>query len=83
MDATYASTFEGFTGFALGPRACLGAKFARVEAVCFLTLLLRDWRVEPVLRVGETKEQWRARVLKPSFGQALLLGEIPVRLFRR
>lgn len=83
MDAARASTFEGFIGFALGPRACLGAKFARVEAICFLTLILRDWRVEPVFRADETEEQWRARVLKPGFGQALLLGEVPVRLFRR
>lgn len=83
-DVAAARTFEGFIGFALGPRSCIGAKFARVEAVAFLTLLLREWRVEPVYRdVEETKEEWRERVLKPSFGQALLLGEVPVRFIRR
>ena len=77
------STFEGFIGFAYGPRTCIGHKFAKVEAVAFLTLLLRDWRVVPVLKGGESKEAWTVRILEPGFGQALLLGEVPVRLIRR
>ncbi|KAL5483373.1 hypothetical protein ACEPAI_8604 [Sanghuangporus weigelae] len=77
------STFEGFIGFAYGPRTCIGHKFAKVESVAFLTLLLRDWRVVPVMKVGESKEAWRNRVLEPGFGQALLLGEVPVKLVKR
>ncbi|EJD03263.1 cytochrome P450 [Fomitiporia mediterranea MF3/22] len=78
-----ATTIEGFTGFAYGPRTCLGHKFAKVESVCFLTLLLRDWRVVPVMQAGESKEAWRKRILKPGFGQALLIGEVPLKLVRR
>ena len=77
-----ASTFEGFLGFSYGPRTCIGHKFAKVEAVAFLTLLLREWRVTVDLK-GESKEAWRQRVLAPSFAQALLIGEVPLRLVRR
>ena len=36
------STFEGFLGFSYGPRTCLGVKFAKVESVAFITMILRD-----------------------------------------
>jgi len=49
------SVLDAFAGFSFGPRTCLGHKFAKVEAVCFLTLLLRDWRVETALEPGETR----------------------------
>lgn len=78
-----ASTFEGFLAFSYGPRTCIGHKFAKVESVAFLTLLMREWRVEAVMKSGESKEAWRARVLKPSFGEALLIGEVPLKLIRR
>jgi len=82
-ETTSASTLDGFLGFSFGPRTCLGHKFAKIEAVAFLTLLLRDWRVEPVLKPGETPVAWRARVLRPHFGMTLSFGEVPVRLVRR
>ncbi|GLB42270.1 putative cytochrome P450 [Lyophyllum shimeji] len=48
---------EAFSAFSIGPRACIGRRFATTEAVAFLTMLLRDWEVEPILKQGETKEQ--------------------------
>ena len=78
-----ASSLDGFTGFSLGPRTCLGHKFAKVEGVCFLTNVLREWRVEAVLNEGETMETWRERVLKPRFEVTLSFGEVPLRLIRR
>jgi len=39
-----------------GPRICLGKKFAQVDAVAFLTSLLREHRVEPICRPGENTE---------------------------
>lgn len=47
----------------LGSRSCLGRKFAMMEAVCLLALLLRDWKVGVLLLDGETEEQWKDRVL--------------------
>ena len=67
----------------LGPRACNGRKFATTESVCFLTLLLRDFKVEPLLRAGETKEQWRDRALVAKIALTLGVVDVPVRFIRR
>ncbi|KAL4263744.1 cytochrome P450 family protein [Pleurotus pulmonarius] len=74
---------EAFTAFSFGPRTCIGRKFAMVEAVCWLTMVLRDWRVEPMLRPGETEEMWRQRVLDARVGMTLNVFDVPVRLVRR
>lgn len=66
-----------------GPRACIGRKFAQVEAVCWLALLLRDWKVEPLLRPGETLEEWRERVLSAQLVMTLTVGPVPLRFVRR
>lgn len=66
-----------------GPRACIGRKFATTEAVCFLALFLRDWRVDIVLEHGETREQWRERVLKAEMIMTLSVGDVPIKLTRR
>jgi cytochrome P450 len=81
--SSLASSIDGFMGFSFGPRTCLGHKFAKVEAVCFLTNVLREWRVEVVLAEGETMAEWKERVLKPRFEVTLNFGEVPIRLVRR
>jgi hypothetical protein len=55
------------------------------EGVAFLANLLRDWRLHAVIDPGETREQWRARVMQPSRTLDLTLGvgKFPVRLMRR
>jgi len=78
-----ATTLEGFLGFSYGPRTCLGKKFSNLESVCFLTLLLREWKVLVELGENESREDWRKRVLEPKFGQALLIGAVPLKLVRR
>lgn len=78
-----ANALDGFMGFSIGPRTCLGHKFAKIEAVAFLTYLLREWRVEPVMNEGEDVAQWKARVLQPKFGITLALGDVPLRFIRR
>ena len=45
-------------------------------------MLLRDWRLVVDLK-GESRESWRKRMLDPGFGQALLIGEVPLKLLRR
>lgn len=81
--ASSANTMDGFMSFSAGPRICIGHKFAKIEAVSFLTHLLRSWRIEPVLEVGETHEEWRARVLEPRFVMTLMFDDVPVRFVRR
>uniref|UniRef100_A0A0W0GCJ7 Cytochrome P450 n=1 Tax=Moniliophthora roreri TaxID=221103 RepID=A0A0W0GCJ7_MONRR len=74
---------ELFTGFSVGPRACIGRKFATAEAVCYLTMLLRDWDVKPLLRSGETENEWRGRCLVPNFSLTLGAANIGVKFIRR
>ncbi|KAJ3878539.1 cytochrome P450 [Lentinula edodes] len=69
---------EDFTAFSVGPRACIGRKFATTEAVCFLSMLLRDWKVIPKLNVGETEEDWRARVLDAKLVLTLGVRDVPL-----
>ena len=75
--------------FSIGPRSCLGRKFASVEAVAFLTNILREWKVEVMgLRDGETKEMWRERVMdRPKMAIELTFGDeegrVPLRIVKR
>lgn len=78
-----ATALEGFTGFSFGPRTCLGHKFAKIEAVAFLTHLIKDWRIEPDLRNDETTQDWKKRALEPGFGITMTFEKNPVKLERR
>ncbi|KAG5634271.1 hypothetical protein H0H81_002585, partial [Sphagnurus paluster] len=74
---------EAFSAFSIGPRACIGRKFATTEAVAFLTMLIRDWRVEPILKDGETREAWQKRVLDAHLVLTLGVADVPLRFKRR
>ncbi|KAJ3796245.1 cytochrome P450 [Lentinula aff. detonsa] len=69
---------EDFTAFSVGPRACIGRKFATTEAVCFLSMLLRDWKVMPKLNAGESEGQWRNRVLDANLVLTLGVRDVPL-----
>ncbi|KAJ7759238.1 cytochrome P450 [Mycena metata] len=69
--------------FSLGPRACIGRKFALTQACCFLTHLLRDWKLEIILEKEESRTQWRSRVLDAKVNMTFGVGDVPVRLVRR
>lgn len=62
---------------------CIGRKFALTESVCWLTMLLREWRVEPILQPGETKEEWKRRIMDGRLVPTLAVAEVPVRFVRR
>ena len=53
------------------------------EAVAFLTQFLRDWKVDVVLENGETREQWRQRVLEAELILTLAVKPVPLRVVRR
>jgi len=76
---------DDYLSFGLGLHACLGRTFALYEMVCFLTMLLRVWRVEPTLQSGETRQEWRKRVLEKRVSLGLTFGptSIPITLVRR
>ncbi|KAJ7759554.1 cytochrome P450 [Mycena metata] len=77
------SDSELFTAFSVGPRACLGRRFALVEAACFLTLLLRDWKISPILNEGESKQAWAARVMDAHIALTLGVANVPLQFERR
>ncbi|KAF9482311.1 cytochrome P450 [Pholiota conissans] len=74
---------EAFSAFSIGPRTCIGRKFATTEVVCFLTMLLRDYKVQPIMRPGETKEEWRKRVMDGKLVLTLGVKDVPVKFVRR
>ncbi|KDQ10032.1 hypothetical protein BOTBODRAFT_36651 [Botryobasidium botryosum FD-172 SS1] len=70
-------------GFGYGPRLCLGRKFALVEVICFLVMFLRDWKIEVDLEEGETREDWRERMMTGKIELTFSIGPLPIRLTRR
>jgi cytochrome P450 len=74
---------EAFTAFSVGSRECIGRRFATTEAVCFLTLLLRDFIIRPTMHPRETREAWQNRVLDAKLGLALGVADVPVKFVRR
>jgi len=74
---------EIFNPFSFGNRSCIGRRFAITETVCFLAMILRDWKVEPIIPDGETEEQWRARANEAYMGISLRCGDAPMRFTKR
>ncbi|KAF9529862.1 cytochrome P450 [Crepidotus variabilis] len=74
---------DAFLAFSIGPRACVGRKFASFEAVAFLTSMLRDFSVYPLLSEGETIGNWKARVLDAKLGITLGVKDVPLKLVKR
>jgi Cytochrome P450 len=72
--------------FGIGPRACIGRKFGTVESLAFLVMFLREWKVDIVLKEGETREDWRQRVVENASQVGLTFGivaDVDVKLRRR
>ncbi|GJJ06948.1 hypothetical protein Clacol_001144 [Clathrus columnatus] len=71
--------------FGAGPRACIGRKFSHTEALTFLALFLREWKIDIVLAEGESREVYEERVMGKAgrVGLAFGVGEISLKLTRR
>ncbi|KAF8575025.1 cytochrome P450 [Ramaria rubella] len=76
----YGVSEQDLSIFGVGPRACIGRKFAETEAICFLSLFLRDWKCDIILDEGETRQQYEDRVMGNGGGVGLTLGVGPVSL---
>ncbi|CCA72453.1 hypothetical protein PIIN_06389 [Serendipita indica DSM 11827] len=75
---------DHFTTFSTGPRQCLGKKFAMTEGVAFLASLIKDYRIAPLLKAGETVEQWKDRSLNNiKMLLTLSIKDAPLVLTRR
>jgi len=75
---------DAFTAFSIGPRTCIGRKFALTEGVCFIAHVLRDYRVEPLMERGESLGAWKERVLmKVTHGFTLSIADAPLKFTRR
>ena len=78
-----ATSEEAYTAFSVGPRACIGRRFALTEGICFLAHLLRDYEVKPLLEKGETLQSWKERVLTKTVSRlSLQIVNTPL-LFKR
>ncbi|KAJ8503599.1 hypothetical protein ONZ45_g10716 [Pleurotus djamor] len=67
----YNSHDNEFAMFSVSSRTCIGKRFAITEATTFLTLLLRDWKLEMLLGPGETKEKWRTKNMNARVGMTV------------
>ncbi|KAJ7705377.1 cytochrome P450 [Mycena rosella] len=66
--------------FGFGARACIGRKFSHVEALCFLALFLRDWKITVPVSATETEREMGKAGIN---GLAFSVGPISLRLRRR
>ena len=61
----------------------IGRKFAIMEGICFIAKVIRQFKIEIVTREGESKEQWRQRVMRARVSMTLGVDKVPIRLVRR
>ncbi|KAF8994052.1 cytochrome P450 [Cyathus striatus] len=69
--------------FGLGQRSCIGRKFAVTESVCLIAMFLRDWKIEPLTKPGESVEQWFDKVSQARVVLTLAVGDVGLRFVRR
>ncbi|KAI5897061.1 cytochrome P450 [Schizophyllum commune H4-8] len=77
---------DAFAPFTLGPRACIGRKFAETEGVAILSLLISRYKVEIMEEpqfAGESIRQRRERVLRTKGGVTLTPIGVPLTFRRR
>jgi len=60
--------------FGIGPRACIGRKFAVTEALAFLAMLLREWKFDVCLKDGESREEYEESVMTQAGMIGLAFG---------
>ncbi|KAJ6447909.1 cytochrome P450 [Mycena vitilis] len=82
----YGVSEHDITMFGMGPRACIGRKFSHTESLCFLVLVLRDWKVGVPLCAGETCKNYEEHVMGRAGmegGLGFGVGPVSLKLTRR
>ena len=81
----YEGSGHEVTLFGIGPRACIGRKFATSEALCFLSRMLRDWKVDVILQDGESRKGYEERVMTTmcKLGLSFGVGQIKLKFTKR
>jgi len=76
---------EQGVNFSYGPRICVGRKFALTEAVAVLSMIIKDYKLEPVLQEGESPAEWRQRCLDGNVTASVGFGpgKFPITLVKR
>ncbi|OCF61964.1 hypothetical protein L486_01630 [Kwoniella mangroviensis CBS 10435] len=74
-----------FVAFSMGPRQCIGRRFAEVEIICFIASILSRYTIHPVpTHAGETKESMRERMIGSAVEDVTMTpGKFQVRLEKR
>ncbi|WWC65862.1 uncharacterized protein I303_108484 [Kwoniella dejecticola CBS 10117] len=74
-----------FVAFSMGPRQCIGRRFAEVELISFISNVLSRYTVHPIpTHEGETKESMRARMIDSAVEDLTMTpGLFNVRFERR
>lgn len=57
---------EHFTGFSSGVRGCIGKRMAEVEMIAVISILCKEYRMMPVPKEGESREEMEKRMMKGS-----------------
>ncbi len=74
---------DAFLPFSAGARACIGRRFAEVESVCMLALMIRTFDITPV-PTNESFEHKRERLLAATTKLTLTPAKaLPLRLIKR
>ncbi|WWC96641.1 hypothetical protein V866_003513 [Kwoniella sp. B9012] len=77
------SSINSFAGFSLGQRQCIGKRFGEVEMVAYISHLIKEYRLFPIEKDGETIHEMKARILKGTEELTLTPGKFAVRFEKR
>ncbi|WWC92831.1 uncharacterized protein L201_007790 [Kwoniella dendrophila CBS 6074] len=74
-----------FVAFSMGPRQCIGRRFAEVELIAFVSTVLSKYTIHPVLtHEGESRESLKARMLDSAVEDLTMTpGHFSVRFEKR
>jgi cytochrome P450 len=58
------SGIDHFTGFSSGVRVCIGKRMAEVEMITVIGIMCKEYKMSPVAKDGESREELVKRMMK-------------------